>query len=64
MKEHKHHKGCMLIALGVIILVNRLYLNWDWWLLFGGLFILKGLKVMFLMKECKCECKSHEKKSK
>jgi hypothetical protein len=63
--------GMKLVALGAIVISNELFFRVKWWLLIGGILILKGLMIV-IMKDCMChkseECceikkeKKHEKK--
>lgn len=41
------YKGIKLILLGLVILANEIYFNYNWWLLFGSLFILAGIMQFF-----------------
>lgn len=53
-------KGMKLIALGIILFVNESYLRFNWWYLFSGLLVLKGLMVI-LMHGCMCQRMMHGK---
>jgi len=57
----KCHAG-KLIVLGLILIINQLYLNWSWWLLIGGLIALKG--VLMLLKPSCGHCDVPAKKGK
>ena len=35
--------GGKLIVVGAIVIANQLWLNWSWWLVIGGLLVIKGL---------------------
>ena len=35
--------GGKLIVVGAIVIANQLWLNWSWWLVIGGLLVVKGL---------------------
>lgn len=49
-------KGTKMIVLGAIVLGNYYLDLMDWWLLAGGLLVLKGLIVIAMKGKCGC-CK-------
>ena len=65
MEGHEHCHcldGGKLIVLGGIILANELYFNYSWWLVLGGLLMLKGIIVLVMQGKHMCPC--HDKKDK
>jgi len=39
-------RGMVLVIVGLVLLINKYLLNWDWWVLLGGLFIIAGIAGM------------------
>lgn len=62
-KNWKVFKGISMILLGAVILINEIYLNYDWWLLFGSLFIMFGTLNLFRGRVIDC-CREEEHKLK
>jgi len=51
-----------LIVIGVVLILARIYTNWDIWIVVGTIILLKGL-LMLVMPTCPhCEEKSPRKK--
>lgn len=42
-----------LIVLGVVLILVRLYTNWDMWLVVGAILIIKAI-MLFIMPVCPC----------
>lgn len=55
MKEHTHmqHKAVMLIVVGLIVLLNELYLGYTWWVILGVLLLVKGVVLLVFKDYCK-----------
>jgi hypothetical protein len=51
--------GMKMIAVGALLIANQIYFRLNWWILLGGLLILKGL-MLVVMKGCMCHM--HETK--
>ena len=51
MKEHTHllHKAAVLIIVGLIVLLNELYLGYSWWVVLGVLLVVKGIVLLVLI---------------
>ena len=47
-------KGMKLVVFGVILAANEYYFKANWWYLFAGLFVLKGLFVLLTKGVCLC----------
>jgi len=64
MEEHTHHhkgkKAVMLLIFGLILILVRLFTQWDIWVVIGALMILKGV-FMAVMSMC-CQGKELPKK--
>ncbi|MBM3309066.1 MAG: hypothetical protein FJY77_02330 [Candidatus Altiarchaeales archaeon] len=59
---HPHHKGkkaVMLFVFGLVLVLARLYTQWDIWVVIGVLLMAKGL-LMAVMSVC-CQAKGEEK---
>ena len=54
-------KACMLIVLGIILVLVRLYTAWDIWLVIGAILIVKGI-IKLIMPNCYCQTKASKKK--
>lgn len=50
-----------LLVLGVILILVRLYTQWDIWVVLGVLLIVKGL-LLFMIPKCACQTKKPKKK--
>jgi len=40
---HLKYKGWKLVILGLLILINFAWINWDWWVFVGVIFVLAGI---------------------
>jgi len=40
------HKGAVMLIVGLALIANQQWLNWNWWLVIGGLIALKGVWMM------------------
>ncbi|MBS3164224.1 hypothetical protein J4439_02225 [Candidatus Woesearchaeota archaeon] len=55
--EHGHRatcKGSVLLAVGALVIANEYALDINWWYLFGGLLVLKGLLLLVCGGKCGC----------
>jgi len=50
-----------LLVLGVILVLVRLYTQWDIWVVLGALLIVKGF-LLLIMPKCTCQTKEPKKK--
>ena len=60
MKEHMRHKAPVLLVIGLVLILIRLYTNWDIWVVIGALLIIKAI-IMFAHP---CKANYKEKKNK
>jgi hypothetical protein len=56
------HKATMLLVLGIVLLLVRLFTNWDMWVVIGALLIIKA--IFIYIKICCCKKKEEVKKKK
>ena len=51
----------MLIVLGMVLILVRLYTTWDMWVVVGAILIVKGA-IHVIMPKCCCQTKVPKKK--
>ena len=44
--------GTKYIVVGLILIANQLWLGWSWWLVIGGLLVLKGVLKLAMPGGC------------
>jgi len=49
-------RATMLLIVGIILIVARLYTTWDIWVVIGGLLVVKAICI-YIMPNCKCTTK-------
>jgi len=49
------------LVFGAILILVRLYTQWDIWVVLGALLIVKGL-LLFIMPKCCCQAEAPKKK--
>ena len=54
-------KAMKMVFLGALLIANEYYFGWNWWYLFGGLFVFKGLMVLAIKGKCCCNTKKKKK---
>ncbi len=50
-----------LLILGIILVLVRLYTQWDIWIVLGVILIIKAI-IMFIMPVCPCQKTSRKKR--
>ena len=48
-----HKMGLKPLILGLVVLANIYYLNWDWWLLIGWVLVVMGALKLIMKGSCK-----------
>jgi len=52
ISEHKHKHGIGIIILGILVLLNAVYMPVNWPTFIGIILILAGIKVLIIKHNC------------